>query len=272
MDIGMFTSGYQYYPLEYAFRDAKKIGYDYIELWGGRPHAFPYDLAAGDIHLIQQLIERYGIPVKVFTPEHNAYPFNYMIGSESQRKEAISYLKCAIDMGKAMGAQYTLISTGHAGYTASRKEIWERLTKSLRELSDHAGQIGHTIVLESLTGYETNVCTSANDVAEILDMINSPALLGMCDIVAPAIQQEPAINYMEKLGQRCAHLHIIDSDGNSETHVLPGDGCLPMRELLHQFQDYGYDGMATIELVTAYMREPYLYAKIAHDRIRDMLK
>lgn len=271
MKIGMFTSGYQYYPLEYAFRDAKKIGYDYIELWGGRPHAFPYDLAGGDIALIKELIERYEMPVYVFTPEHNAYPYNYMIGSESQRREAISYLKCAIEMGKEMGATYTLISTGHAGYTASRKEIQARLTNSLRELSDHAEQIGHTIVLESLTGFETNVCTSANDLAEVLDEVHSPALLGMCDLVVPAIQHEPAISYLEKLGKRCAHLHLIDSDESSETHVLPGDGCLPLAEILRQFQDYGYDGMGTIELVTAYMREPYLYAKTAHDRVREVL-
>ena len=33
MKLGMFTSGYQYYPLEAAFQDAKRIGYDYIELW-----------------------------------------------------------------------------------------------------------------------------------------------------------------------------------------------------------------------------------------------
>ena len=114
MELGMFTSGYQYYPLENAFRDAKRIGYDYIELWGGRPHAFAPDLKRGDIDEVRRLIEQYEMPVKVYTPEHNAYPYNYMIGSEAQRCDAVSYLKTAIAMGKEMGAEYTLISTGHA--------------------------------------------------------------------------------------------------------------------------------------------------------------
>ena len=39
MKIGMFTSGYQRNPLEHCFQDAKEYGYDYIELWGGRPSA-----------------------------------------------------------------------------------------------------------------------------------------------------------------------------------------------------------------------------------------
>ena len=54
MKLGMFTSGYQYYPLEAAFQDAKRIGYDYIELWGGRPHAFPPDLKRGGIEQVKK--------------------------------------------------------------------------------------------------------------------------------------------------------------------------------------------------------------------------
>lgn len=272
MKIGMFTSGYQYYPLEYAFRDAKRIGYDYIELWGGRPHAFAPDLARGDLKKLQELIAKYEMPVLVYTPEHNAYPYNYMIGSEAQRKEAIEYLKCALAMGAEMGSEYTLISTGHAGYTASRREIEERLKKSLGELTSFAEEIGQKILLESLTHFESNVCTTANDIQYILEEIDSPYLLGMCDLVVPFIQQEPVANYFEKLGEKCAHIHWIDSDGCSETHVLPGDGQIPMKDLLDQIKAYHYQGMATIELVTAYQKEPYLYAKKAYDRLRNLIK
>ena len=31
MELGFFTSGYQRYPLEQAFEDASRFGYDYIE-------------------------------------------------------------------------------------------------------------------------------------------------------------------------------------------------------------------------------------------------
>lgn len=272
MKIGMFTSGYQYYPLEYAFRDARKIGYDYIELWGGRPHAFAPDLAHGDIHQIKHLIEQYEMPVKVYTPEHNAYPYNYMIGPEYQRKESIEYLKICMRMAKEMGAEYTLISTGHAGYTASRKEIYTRLYQSLKELSDYAESTGTKILLESLTTFESNVCTTVNDIQEILEDIHSSSLLGMCDIVVPWMSGEPIGSYFEKLGDWLQHIHFIDSDGISETHVLPGDGCIPLEEVLKEIKNYGYDGNMTIELVTAYIKEPKLYAKIAYDRIQEMLR
>ena len=73
MKFGMFTSGYQRLPLEKCFTDAAQLGYDYIELWGGYPHAFAPDVIE-DYREIRRLQEHYGIPVPVYTPEHNAYP------------------------------------------------------------------------------------------------------------------------------------------------------------------------------------------------------
>lgn len=272
MELGMFTSGYQRYPLERAFADARRLGYDYIELWGGRPHAFAPDLKAGELTDVRALIDRYEMPVRVYTPEHNAYPYNFMAGSELQRRDAVAYLKLALDMGKAMGAGYTLISTGHGGYAATRRELRNRLTGTLRELAAYAESIGHTILLEALTPSETNVCTSASDLAEALDAVDSPALLGMCDVVPPYVSREPILDYLDRLGPRMAHLHLVDSDGAGDAHLLPGDGTVPLAELLAELRERGYGGRATLELVTAYLNEPALYARRALRRVRDMLE
>lgn len=272
MELGMFTSGYQRYPLERAFSDARRFRYDYIELWGGRPHAFAPDLKAGELKTVLTLMDRYEMPVRVYTPEHNAYPYNFMSGSELQWRDSIDYLKLALDMGKALGAGYTLISTGHGGYTATRRELWDRLIRSLRELADHAESIGHPILLEALTPCETNVCTSASDLAEALDAVNSPLLLGVCDVVPPYLSREPILNYLDKLGSRMAHLHLVDSNGTDDTHLLPGDGSIPLSELLQELLERGYTGRATIELVTAYLNEPSLYARRALRNVRNMLE
>ena len=272
MKIGMFTSGYQRSDVEDIFRDAKKFGYDYIELWGGRPHAFPYDSKRGQLDCLLNLRDKYEIPIKVYTPEHNAYPYNYMMGDESQRKESIEYLKTAIDMGKALGAEYTIISAGHAGYEATRREIWERLQKSIRELVDYTEDKEHILLIEALTPFESNVCTTANDLYDIIEYIDSPCFGAMCDIVPPFVQNESIMSYFKKLGKNLKHLHIIDSDGKSDTHLLPGDGKIPLKELMMEISNSGYDGGATIELVTAYINEPSLYAKLAIDRFKKIIE
>lgn len=271
MKIGLFTSGYQRNPLEDCFVDAKCFGYDFIELWGGRPHAYAPDLAAGDIEIVKALIDKYEMPVLTYTPEHNAYPFNYMIGSEAQWQDAVNYLRLAMDMGKAMGADFTLVSAGHAGYLASNREIKDRVIRTMRELSSHAEKIGHRLVLEALTPYESNTIKSANDLAEVVEMVDSSWLYGMCDIVPPFVQNESMMAYFAKLGDRMQHLHIVDSDGSSDTHVLPGDGRIPLPELMAEIKACGYQGTATIELVTAYINEPRLYARRAIDNLRKMM-
>ncbi|MFL0249417.1 fructoselysine 3-epimerase [Clostridium neuense] len=272
MKIGMFTSGYQRNPLEDVFKDAKRFGYDYIELWGARPHAFAPDLKSGDINTIKKLIDKYEIPVIGYTPEHNAYPYNFMIGSEAQRQDAVNYLKLSMDMGKEMGADFTLMSAAHAGYLTTSEEIWKRLIQTMRELTDYAEKIQHKIVLEPLTPYESNVCTSANDLVTLFNYVNSPYLVGMCDIVPPFVQHESIMAYFDKLGEKMYHMHIVDSDGVSDTHILPGEGVLPLSEVMQELKEINYKGTATIELVTSYINEPRFYAKRAINNIRNLMK
>lgn len=271
MKLGLFTSGYQRNLLEHVFMDAQNFGYDYIELWGGRPHAYAPDLIGGEINQILRLIERYEMPVDIYTPEHNAYPYNFMIGSENQRRDAIEYLKLSMDVAKRLGAHSTLISPAHAGYATNYSEIWDRLTLSLKELTAYAEKIGQTIILEALTPFESNVCTSANDLKRAIDLVKSPNLKGMCDVVPAYVQHESIMGYADILGEHLSHFHIVDSDGVSDTHLLPGEGHIPLKELMGTLKQMHYEGTATIELVTAYINEPRLYAKKAIDYLRTLI-
>ena len=272
MKLGMFTSGYQRNDLEHIFIDAKRFGYDYIELWGGRPHAYAPDLKNGDMKELLRLRDKYGVEIRGYCPEHNAYPYNYMIGSEAQRQDAIEYLKLCFDMAKEMGADYTLISSGHAGYGADHDQIWNRLEKSVRELVDHAEKIGMKIVMEALTVYESNVIKSANDLKKLFTIIDSPNLVGMCDIVPPYTQHESIMDYFDKLGDKMYHLHLIDGRHDSDDHVMPGEGEIPLPELIKELKEINYDKTATIELVTGYINEPRFYARRAIDNVRAIMK
>jgi protein FrlC len=272
MKLGIFTSGYQRSSLEYAFEDAKQFGYDYVELWGGRPHAYAPDLKAGDINLVKKLIDKYQMPVRCYTPEHNAYPYNFMIGTEAMRQDAVAYLKLSMDMAKDMGADFMLISPAHSSYSSTIREIQERLIKTMRELGDYADKVDLKVVVETLTPLESNVCKNANDLMEIFRQVPSPHLAGMLDVVVPFIQHESITAYFDILGDKLCHLHLVDSDGTTDTHVCPGEGVLPLRELTGEIQRRGYQGTATIELVTAYIHEPRFYAQRAIEHIRGLLK
>lgn len=271
MKTGMFTCGHQRLPIEHAFRDASELGYDGIEIWGGRPHAFALDLKAGGIKQIKALAQTYQMPIIGYTPETNGYPYNMMLGDEHMRRESLDMIKLAMDMAKEMNAGYTLISAAHAGYLTPPNVIWGRLAENLSELCEYAENIGMDLILEPLTPYESNVVCNANDVLHALALVPSPRLFSMVDICAPYVQAEPVMSYFDKLGDKLRHLHIVDSDGASDTHYIPGEGKMPLRELMRDIIDRGYDGYCTVELVTMYMNEPRLYARQALERFRALL-
>lgn len=271
LKVGMFTSGYQRNPLEHCFMDAKEYGYDYIELWGGRPHAYAPDLKAGDINEVRRLIEKYEMPVIGYTPEHNAYPYNYMIGSEAQRRDAIDYLKLSLEMAKEMGAEFVLTSPANGGYLATYDQLWSRLEKNIQELGDYAAKLEIKLVVEALTPYESNFFTRANDLVELFRRVDNPYVVGMCDIVPPFVQHESIMAYFDKLGNKMDHMHIIDGENGSDTHMIPGEGNIPIKEMLYEMKRIGYDKTATLELVTNYINEPRFYAKRAIDNMRELM-
>lgn len=271
LKVGMFTSGYQRNPLEHCFMDAKEYGYDYIELWGGRPHAYAPDLKAGDINEVRRLIEKYEMPVLGYTPEHNAYPYNYMIGSEAQRRDAVDYLKLSLEMAKEMGAEFVLTSPANGGYLATYDQLWSRLEKNIQELGDYAAKLEIKLVVEALTPYESNFFTRANDLVELFRRVDNPYVVGMCDIVPPFVQHESIMAYFDKLGNKMDHMHIIDGENGSDTHMISGEGNIPIKEMLYEMKRIGYDKTATLELVTNYINEPRFYAKRAIDNMRELM-
>lgn len=271
LKVGSFTSGYQRNPLEHCFMDAKEYGYDYIELWGGRPHAYAPDLKAGDINEVRRLIEKYEMPVLGYTPEHNAYPYNYMIGSEAQRRDAVDYLKLSLEMAKEMGAEFVLTSPANGGYLATYDQLWSRLEKNIQELGDYAAKLEIKLVVEALTPYESNFFTRANDLVELFRRVDNPYVVGMCDIVPPFVQHESIMAYFDKLGNKMDHMHIIDGENGSDTHMIPGEGNIPIKEMLYEMKRIGYDKTATLELVTNYINEPRFYAKRAIDNMRELM-
>lgn len=211
------------------------------------------------------------MPIIGYTPETNGYPYNMMLGDEHMRRESLDMIKLAMDMAKEMNAGYTLISAAHAGYLTPPNVIWGRLAENLSELCEYAENIGMDLILEPLTPYESNVVCNANDVLHALALVPSPRLFSMVDICAPYVQAEPVMSYFDKLGDKLRHLHIVDSDGASDTHYIPGEGKMPLRELMRDIIERGYEGYCTVELVTMYMNEPRLYARQALERFRALL-
>lgn len=90
-------------------------------------------------------------------------------------------------------------------------------------------------------------------------------------ITAGGRQHESIMAYFDKLGNKMDHMHIIDGENGSDTHLIPGEGNIPIKEMLYEMKRIGYDKTATLELVTNYINEPRFYAKRAIDNMRELM-
>ena len=77
--------------------------------------------------------------------------------------------------------------------------------------------------------------------------------------------------YFDKLGDKMDHMHIIDGEQGTDSHIMPGEGSMPLQEMFHELARIGYDRTATLELVLGYINEPRMYARRAVENVRAMM-
>ena len=261
MKFSFLTYQFARYPLEYCFYMAKEYGFNGVEVWGARPHAYAYDM---DNTMIRQVIDwkkKYGIEISMFTPEILAYPYSLTSASLKERQETNEYLIKSVEVAAAIGTDKMQITAKHPGYGRDREEVWDDKTEGIGKLCKRAEELGVDIILESLSPSEGNTITNADDIVKLQKRVGSKALCTMIDVVPPFIANEPYSEYFDKLNGTMKYVHICNSDGATEFHMQLDDpkGVLPLIDFFRILKRNKYDGWCSTELLAPYFRDPELY-------------
>lgn len=272
MKIALLSLLFRRYHLEKVFEVASEQGYDGVEIWGGRPQAYPYDMDDARCEDVLRMKEQYRLEVPMYTPEVLGYPFNIATTDARERAETIDYLTQAIRVAAKIEAPRIQLATGHAGHGTNRRKNRENVRYVLSTLAQEAEKQGIDIVLEAVTLMESNVVIFLDDLVELIEEIGSPRIKGMLDTVTPTVHHETFADYFEKLGDRMDYIHFVDSDGRDQHHFPIGEGNIPMEGLMAILRKYRYDGWLSSELVAPYGRDPELYAAQEIRSIRRVLE
>ncbi|MDR7871388.1 MAG: TIM barrel protein [Tissierellaceae bacterium] len=241
---------------------AKEYGFEGIEIWGARPHAYAYDMDKQSIEDIKRWKKLYDIEISMFTPEILAYPYSLTSRLDNERKETLDYLIRSVETAASIGTEKMQITAPHPGYGVNRRVVWKRLVDGLIKLCKRAEELGVDIIVEPLSPSEGgNIITTADDLLDLFEDVGSPALNGMIDAVPPVIANEPFSEYFDKLGEKMAYIHICNSDGATEFHMQLDDpkGVIPILDMFKVFQRYNYKGWCSLELLAPYFKDPELY-------------
>lgn len=272
MKFAFLSYQFSRYSLEYCFQMAKEYGFQGVEVWGARPHAYAYDMDKQRIRQILDWKKEYGVEVSMFTPEILAYPYNLVSADAKEREETVAYLERSLEVARGIGTDKMQITIKHPGYGRSRKEIWNVMEENLNRLCHKAEKEGVDIILESLSPSEGNVITCADDIVQIQERVQSKALCSMIDVVPPFIANEPYSEYFDKLGATMKYVHICNSDGKTEFHMQLNDsaGQIPLSDFFRILKRNKYDGWCSTELLAPYFRDPELYLSESMRAIKDI--
>lgn len=235
-------------PVEGAFEFAAEHGVQWLELACQEPENFPRTFDAERIDRVRQLIERYSMKCVV----HSASFVNTAETMPGVREASEEHLKEYIRLTHDLGLEILIV---HAGYHFSLglDEPLAALTQTLRGCADLAEELGVQMVLENMNVLppEAEVlylgCTT-DEVAAILDAVDSPSLTCCLDLGHAHLLEEGAKAFAERFAGRIGHVQLTDNDGALDNHLALGDGTLDVAESFEQLLSFGYTGGIAIEL------------------------
>lgn len=267
MKISFSTFPYLNYPLEEAIRRISKCGYEAVEIWGGRPHAYAGDLEKDDFNRIRALLKKEKLEISAFIPAQFRYPTNLCINNEKIRQNSIQYIKNSIDTGVSLGAGVITVCPGHSIYGQSHKNAWNFLKESLEELTGYAEKKKVVLALEPAHPYETDLILISEDAIRMIEEVKSAHLKVLLDIGHLNVTGEIPATALNKLKDLLIHIHIDDNNGKMDDHLIPGEGSINFIPFLKALTEIGYQGYLAVELGFGYTLNPDESALEAIDKI-----
>lgn len=158
------------------------------------------------------------------------------------RARARARARSAVELAGALGglAVVGLLRGGAAGDRDARA----RLAEALHALGEDALRAGTRIAVEPINRYEVATLPTLGAVAELLAEVGHPGLAPMADLFHMNIEEADPRAALVAHAPSLAYVHVADSN-----RLPPGEGHLPLRELLGALAGAGYDGPLVCEVL-----------------------
>lgn len=214
----------------------KKTGYDGVEL-----PIFNLDL---DYAAWGQRLDSLGLQRTAVTVRGEAD--NPISPDAAARAAGVANTKRTLDCCAAAGATH-LVGPYHSalgifsgkGPTADE---WKWGVDSMRQVAEHAGQVGVTLGVECLNRFETYLLNTHGDAARFVKEVNHPHCRMMYDTFHANIEEKNVRSAIRDCADVLCHVHISENDRST-----PGQGNVRWAENFDALREVNYDGWLMIE-------------------------
>ena len=255
MKFAQSSAIYFNYSLQHAIKDLHSLGYDGIEIWGGRPHMYRHDLDE-QMDEIVALLRECDMEVCNFIPAQFRYPSVLCSDNEAVRADSVAYIKDAMDNAVKVGSPAVSLCPGMTLFDRDVTAGWKQLARSLKEIEQYNRDKGLQLLIEPAHRFETNLILTVEDCLRMIDELKSDSFGVLLDTGHCNVNGE---NFRQAIG-RCKglplHIHLDDNSGDSDAHLIPGQGNVDFAALAEALDEIDYDGFISAELGGAYIMDP----------------
>lgn len=260
---------YLNYPLQEAIRRLHRYGYQGVEIWGGRPHAFRHDLD-DEMDGIIALLEELGMTVPNFIPAQFRYPTMLCSSNERIRQDSVRYIQDAIDNAKRLGAPSVSLCPGMTLHGESPEQGWDQLRKSILELLDYTKDSGLALLIEPAHEFETTLILTVADGLRMKEEIGSDRVGILMDTGHCHVNGEDLAQVIHSLKGIPFHIHINDNHGDNDVHTVPGEGSTDFAPMAKALSEINYQGFLSAELGFQYTLDPDQAVEKTYVQLCDM--
>ena len=194
--------------LDAACRSAAEMGFDAVEIFPPGPEVF-----AGDS--IKSTLARHNLELAAVGTGAGWVKHKLTLTSPDadERMRAAGFIRSIIDAAADFGAPAIIGSMqGRWGGNVSRDAAMTHLRDALDVLGKHAGDRGTTLLYEPLNRYETNLCNTVGEAAELLSGLATDRVRVLADLFHMNIEESDLAAAIRVNAKWIGHVHLADSN------------------------------------------------------------
>jgi protein FrlC len=243
------------YPIQEAIRRLYSFGYQGIEVWGGRPHVYRHDLD-DEMDEILALLDKFQMSVPNFIPAQFRYPSILCSSNEYVRKDSVRYIQDAIDNARKLGSPSVSLCPGITLYGEDIDHGWAQLRRSFVELLDYTEGTDFVLLIEPAHAAESTLILTVADGLRMIEEIGSERLGILLDTGHANVNGEDLVEVVHSLKDVPLSIHFDDNRGDSDAHLVPGEGSIDFKPFAQALEDIDYQGFVSAELGFGYTLDP----------------
>jgi len=255
MEFSQSSFVYFNYPLQEAIGRLHQYGYQGVEVWGGRPHLYRHDLD-GQLDEIVALLDRFEMVVPNFIPAQFRYPSILCSLNETIRRDSVQYIQDAVDNALRLRAPSVSLCPGMTLFGEDLDRGWGQLRKSIVELLDYTEGTDLVLLIEPAHQAESTLILTVADGLRMIEEVGSERLGILLDTGHANVNGENLAKVVASLRDVPFHVHIDDNHGDSDAHLIPGDGKIDFAPFARALQTVNYQGFVSAELGFQYTLDP----------------